>query len=40
MARPVRSHARAGRPIDVYVIPACAESSVLWKIHGCGGGAA
>ncbi len=26
--------------IDVYVIPACAASGVLWKIHGCDGGAA
>jgi hypothetical protein len=40
MARPARRHARAGRAIDVYVIPACAKSGVLWKIHGCDGGAA
>jgi hypothetical protein len=40
MARPARRHARAGRPIDVHVIPACAQSGVLWKIHGCHGGAA
>ena len=40
MARPDRRHARAGRAIDVHVIPACAESGVLWKIHGCDGGAA
>src|SRR6266487_740970 len=40
MARPARRHARAGRPIDVHVIPACAESGVLWKIHGGHGGAA
>ena len=40
MARPAHRHARAGRAIDVHVIPACAESGVLWKIHGCDGGAA
>jgi len=40
MARPARRHVRAGRSRAVHVIPARAQSGVLWKIYGCDGDAA